>query len=94
MKPLYAVPKAGNCWFANYHPCHKDKLVMKESIYDPYLFYNSSSFGILGMQIDDTCILVDNNFAKKEEVVIQTAKIITKDLEHFTFSHLLKFHEV
>ncbi len=29
------------------------------------------------MQTDDILILADNNFAKKEEAVIQTAKIMT-----------------
>ena len=92
MKSLYGLPKAGNHWFATYHTYHKDKLEMKESIYDPCFLYSSDLFGIVKMQTNDILILIDNNFAKKKEAAIQTTKIMTKDQEHFTSSYPLKFN--
>ena len=92
MKPLYGVPKAGNHWFATYYTHHKEKLGMIESTYDPCLLYSSSSFGIVGMQTDNTLILADNNFASTEEDAIRSAKIMTKDKEHLTPAHPPKFN--
>ncbi len=43
--------------------------------------------------MDNILILADNDFAKKEETVIQIAKIITKDQEHLTFLYYLKFNK-
>ena len=65
---------------------------MKESTYDPCFLYSSGLFGDVGMQMDDTLILADNDFAEKEKSAIQIAKIMTKDREHLTSSHLLKFN--
>ena len=65
---------------------------MIESTYDPCLLYSSSSFGIVGMQTDDTLILADNDFASTEEDAIRSAKIMTKDREHLTSAHSLKFN--
>ena len=92
MKPLYGVPEAGNHWFATYHTHHKEKLGMIESTYDPYFLYSSSSFGIVGMQTDDILILADHDFASTEEDAIRSAKIMTKDREHLTPAHPLKFN--
>lgn len=75
MKPLYGVSEAGNHWFVTHHTHHKDKLVMKESIYDPCLLYSSGlASSIVGMQTDDTLILADNDFASIEEDAIKSAK--------------------
>lgn len=63
MKVLYSVVKASNHWFVTYHKYNKDKLGIIESIYNPYLFYNFSLFGIVGMQTNDTLILGNNDFA-------------------------------
>ena len=71
MKPLYDIPKEGNFWFATYHKYYKDKLGIKDSIYDPCLFYSSGLFSVVGMQTDDTSILADNDFTGKEESSIQ-----------------------
>ena len=80
MKPLYGVPKAGNHWFTTYHTHFKEKLGMRESIYDPYLFFSSDpTFGIIGLQTDDTLILADNEFASIEEDAIKSGKIMTKN---------------
>ena len=92
MKPLYGVLEAGNHWFATYHIHHKDKLGMKESTYDPCLFYSSGLFGIVGMQTDDILILADDDFASIEEDAIKSAKIMTKDRKYLTSAYSLKFN--
>ena len=49
MKPLYGILKTGNHWFATYHTYYKNKLKIKESIYDPCLLYSSGPFDIVVM---------------------------------------------
>ena len=94
MKPLYNVPKVGNYLFATYQIYHKDKLGMKESIYDPYFLFSSGpAFGIVRMQIDETLILANNDFASIEEDGIKSAKIMTKNREYLTPAHLLRFND-
>ena len=92
MKPLYSIPKAGNHSFTTYYTYHKDKFKMKKSIYNPCFLYGLSLFCIMRIQIDDTLILANNDFASIEEDVIRSAKIITKDRKHFTSVHPLKFN--
>ena len=65
---------------------------MRESIHDLCLLYSSGPFGIVEIQTDDILILADNNFAGKEETVIQSAKIMTKEREYLTHAHPLKFN--
>lgn len=92
MKLLYSIPKAHNHWFAIYHKYYKNKLEMRESIYNPYLLCNSGPFGIIEIQINDTLILVDNDFANIKENVIKLAKILIKDKKYLIFAYLLKFN--
>lgn len=47
MKPLYGILKAGNYWFATYHIHYKEKLGIKESIYNLCHFYKTGLFGII-----------------------------------------------
>lgn len=84
MKSLYSILKAGNHWFTTYHKYYRDKLEMRELTYNPYFFYRSGLFNIVGMQINNTLILADNDFVSKEEVVIKVAKIMTKGQKHLT----------
>ena len=65
---------------------------MINSTYNPCLLYNSSSFGIVKMQTNDILILADNNFTSTEKDVIRSIKIMTKNKEHFTSIHFLKFN--
>lgn len=89
IKSLYSVSEVGNHWFTTYHIYYKDKLGMIKSTYNLCLLYNFSSFGIVEIQIDDTLILADNDFASIEEDGIRLAKIITKVKKHLTPSHPL-----
>ena len=94
VKPLYGVPEAGNHWFATYHGHHLNRLGMTESTYDPCLLYktNSSEFGIVGMQTDDTLILANDIFATKEEKAIKEANILTKQRDCLTPGSPIKFN--
>jgi len=77
LKPLYGVPEAGTHWFATYHKHHIEKLSMATSTYDPCLLITQTpgTFGIVGMQTDDTLILAQEKFAQlEEEELIFTAK--------------------
>jgi hypothetical protein len=68
VKPLYGVPEAGNHWFGTYQKHHIDKLQMTQSTYDPCLMYSTTTtFGLVGLQTDDTLIVADDAFAKAEE---------------------------
>ena len=70
VKPLYGVPEAGNHWFKTYHSHHINNLGMNQSTYDPCLLYcnNDDSFGIVGLQTDDTLFLADETFTEAEQV--------------------------
>lgn len=70
MKSIYDVLKAENHWFATNYIYSKDKFGMEESTYDLCLLYSSGPFGVMGIQTDDTLILIDNNFTGKEESAI------------------------
>ena len=57
---------------------------MTQSTYDPCLLYansNSSGFGVVGLQTDDTLFLADKTFAIKEEKQLHEAKLLAKERE-------------
>ena len=68
VRPLYGIPEAGNHWFKTYHTHHAKKLSMDQSTYDPCLLHvnDSTSFGVIGLQTDDTLILANSPFADSE----------------------------
>lgn len=55
---------------------------MRKSSYDLCFLNRTGLLGIVEMQINDTLIITDNNFASKKEEVIKSTKIMTKDREH------------
>ena len=68
--PLYGILEAGNHWFHMYYCHHTDWLKMETSMYDLCLLHCTeldTGFGIIGMQIDDTLLLVDSGFALCEQ---------------------------
>ena len=65
---------------------------MIESTYDPYLLFRSEPLRIMRMQIDDTLILTDNNFASTKKEAIKSAMIITKNRKYLTPVHTLRFN--
>ena len=94
IKPLYGVPEAGAHSYSTYHTHHKEKLSMTESTYDPCLLYTkeSTGFGVVGMQIDDTLILADEIFATAEENQLTEAKLLAKEQEKLTTTTPIKFN--
>jgi hypothetical protein len=93
VKPLYGVPEAGNHWFGTYHKHHIDKLHMAQSTYDPCLMYSTStSFGLVGLQTDDTLIVADDTFARAEEEELQKAGFMAKKREQLIKGTKLKFN--
>jgi hypothetical protein len=95
VKPLYGVPEAGNHWFRTYQKHHIDKLHMTQSTYDPCLLYSTTtatSFGLVGLQTDDTLIVADDTFAQTEEDELQRAGLMAKTREQLTKGHMLKFN--
>ena len=50
------------------------KLDMMQSIYDFCLLYKSDPFGIVKLQIDDTLLLINNQFADAENEIIKFIK--------------------
>ena len=95
VKPLYGIPEAGNHWFKTYHKFHKEKLKMTCSTYDACLLHcnnKNDGFGIIAMQTDDTLMLADDRFAKREEHEIEAASILCKPRQQLTPSTPLKFN--
>lgn len=69
IKPLYGIAESGNHWYTTYSRHHKTKLGMASSPYDPCLMISDGThgFGVVGMQTDDTIILSDDQFSRKED---------------------------
>jgi hypothetical protein len=79
-KPLYGIPEAGTHWWATYHKHHRERLEMVTSTYDPCLLISTTkaTFGVVGMQTDDTLILGSDEFAMLEERELAEAKFSAK----------------
>jgi hypothetical protein len=95
IRPLYGIPEAGNHWFRTYQQHHMDRLNMTTSTYDPCLLHCTEAhkgFGIVGMQTDDTLLLADPHFAKREQQEIEKASIKCKPREELTPEKPLKFN--
>lgn len=68
---------------------------METSTYDPCLLItvnNPHSFGIVGMQTDDTLIFANNGFAAKEEEKILAAELQAKPKDMLSSSRSLNFN--
>ena len=94
IKPLYNVFETDNHWFVTYHNHHISKLDMMQSIYDFCLLYKSDPFGIVRLQIDDTLLLADNQFADAENEVIKSTKIMIKNRECLMKTKFIKFNNI
>jgi hypothetical protein len=68
---------------------------MEASTFDPCLLLTtkqSTLFGMVGMQTDDTLILGTKKFLEKEEEEIIEADLMTKPIQVLTTSELLTFN--
>lgn len=81
IRPLYGIAEAGVHWWTTYHRHHRVELQMQTSTYDPCLLITSGdkdTFGLVGMQTDDTLMLGTPKFSAMEEGKIQEAEIKCK----------------
>ena len=96
VRPLYGIPEAGNHWFKTYHTHHAKKLNMDQSTYDPCLLHVNDSatatFGVIGLQTDDTLILANSPFADSEQKIIEETKFLIKKYKHLIPEYPLKFN--
>lgn len=67
---------------------------MTKLIYDTCLLYKSKSFVILGLQLNNTLILVENLFATIEEDAIKTTNIMTKKYVYLVLKTLINFNGI
>jgi polyhydroxyalkanoate synthesis regulator phasin len=93
-KPLYGIAEAGTHWWATYHGHHKEKLNMTTSVYDPCLMITTTeeAFAMVALQTDDTLILGDKAFHKKEEEELHKAGFIAKPVEKLSANGSLIFN--
>jgi hypothetical protein len=93
-KPLYGIPEAGTHWWATYYKHHKEKLLMTTSSYDPCLLITTQkgTFGVVGMQTDDTLILGLEEFATLEDKELQKAQFTAKPRDKLSRTTKLIFN--
>lgn len=94
IKPLYGIPEAGTHWYVTYAGHYESKLDMEPSTYDPCLFITRKSevFGLAAMQTDDTLILGDDVFMKKEDEELHKAKLLAKPIDILSEANPLIFN--
>ena len=56
------------------------------------MFSTLASFGIVGLQTNNTLILVDKNFALVKEVELKKAKFIAKERDKLIVNNFIKFN--
>jgi hypothetical protein len=91
---LYGIPEAGTHWWATYYRHHKEKLSMVTSTYDPCLLITTEkkTFGVIGMQIDDTLFLGSEEFATLEDNELQKANFNAKPRDNLSPNSNLIFN--
>jgi hypothetical protein len=70
IRPLYGIAEAGAYWFRTYQEHHIKELKMKPSTFDPCLLFRTGgpeTFGITGLQTDDTFSFVTKDLSRTEE---------------------------
>jgi Reverse transcriptase (RNA-dependent DNA polymerase) len=83
VKPLYGIPEAGNHWYKTYRDHHVNRLKMRMSSYDSCLLLTTSESGgrgIIGLQVDDTIMLADDDFCRAEQAAMDAAGFATKSI--------------
>jgi hypothetical protein len=81
VRPLYGAAESGLYWFKTYHNHHKEKLRMKTSSYDPCLLVTDKgqeTFGLTGLQTDDTLSITTATFSQREQEELNTANFRAK----------------
>jgi hypothetical protein len=73
---------------------------MAQSTYDPCLLFTpgnpenkqTTGFGVVGMQTDDTLLLADSTFAEIEENELRKAQFLSQEREELTVENPIKFN--
>jgi hypothetical protein len=66
---------------------------MVQSTYDPcLLFTTGQNLGVIRLQTNNTLLLADRNFTKKEEEKLHKAGFLTKEREELTKNNPIKFN--
>lgn len=94
-KPLYGLAESGLYWFKTYHAHHRNALQMSQSTYDPCLLFTAngaSSFGITGLQTDDTFSFASPKFSTLGERELQNAKFRVKPKTVLTNNQPIEFN--
>jgi hypothetical protein len=95
VRPLYGAAESGLYWFKTYHNHHKEKLRMKTSTYDPCLLVTDegkTTFGITGLQTDDTISVVTLAFAQREQEELDKANFRAKPKTILTQKQPVEFN--
>jgi hypothetical protein len=95
VRPLYGAAESGLYWFKTYHAHHREKLHMQTSSYDPCLlltYDGTDTFGMTGLQTDDTLSIVSAAFAQKEKAKLQEAGFRAKPKTILTSTQPLQFN--
>ncbi|KAM4061617.1 reverse transcriptase (RNA-dependent DNA polymerase) [Hirsutella rhossiliensis] len=81
IKPLYGIAETGVHWYRTYQQHHLKNLDMSTSTYDSCLLITNTgpnTFGIVGMQTDDTLMLGTDSFSAREEEKLEEAQFRAK----------------
>jgi len=95
IKPLYGIAEAGVHWFATYQGHHCKELDMATSTYDPCLLITNGeleTFGIVGLQTDDTLAIATPAFSSAEYAALQKANFRAKPKERLSEEVPLEFN--
>jgi hypothetical protein len=61
-------------------------------MYNPCLLQSNEPFSIVGLQTDDTLLLIDETFVEAEQNKLHKAKFIAKECKQLTVDTPLKFN--
>ena len=79
LKPLYRIPKTRTHQWAIYYKHYKEKLSIIIFTYNPcFLITTKEVFGLIGMQTNNTLILILEEFSVLEDNKFSKAKFLTK----------------
>jgi hypothetical protein len=95
VRPLYGAAESGLYWYKTYHNHHTGKLRMKVSTYNPCLLITDkgpSTFGLTGLQTDDTLSIVSDAFSEREETELKKAELRAKNKTALVDNNPIEFN--
>lgn len=73
---------------------YKEKYRITKSIYNLYVFYKSDLLKIIKIEINNTLILINNNFVNNKKIIIKVVKIMIKNCKSLIFIWPIKFNKM